>query len=92
LLLEALILDLRNHLTKVAQLHTSDVLRGDGFAPMPNALYKKYPSASQSLSWQFVFPSKVLRPWRDTQYQARWHCSPSTLRKAFNRAARQARI
>ena len=87
---EALIPDLRNHLTKVAQLHKSDVLQGNGFAPMPNALYRKYPSASQSLGWQFVFPSKVLRPWRDTNHQARWHCSPSTLRKAFNRAARQA--
>ena len=92
LLPQALTPDIRNHLTKVAQLHKADVLRGDGFAPMPNALYKKYPSASQSLGWQFVFPSKVLRPWRDTPHQARWHCSPSTLRKAFNRAARQAKV
>jgi integron integrase len=92
LMQETLIPNLRDHLTKVAQLHTSDVLQGKGFAPMSNALYKKYPSASQSLGWQFVFPSKVLRPWRDTNYQARWHCSPSTLRKAFNRATRQAKV
>ena len=92
LLPEALISDLRSHLTKVAQLHKCDILQGDGFAPMPNALYQKYPSASRSLGWQFVFPSKVLRPWRNTKHQARWHCSPSTLRKAFNRAARQANI
>lgn len=92
LLPEALVPDLRNHLTKVAQLHKSDLLLGNGFVPMPNALYKKYPSASQSLGWQFVFPSKVLRPWRNTGHQARWHCSPSTLRKAFNKATRQAQI
>lgn len=89
---EALIPELRNHLTKVAQLHKSDVLQGNGYVPMPNALYKKYPSASQSLSWQFIFPSSLVRPWRDTGKMARWHASPSTLRRAFKRAAEQARI
>ena len=41
---------LRGHLLKIAQLHKTDSLRGNGYAPMPNTLYKKYPSASQSLS------------------------------------------
>lgn len=66
LLPEALIPALRNHLTRVAQLHKSDILRGNGFAPMPNALYRKYPSASRSLAWQFIFPSTVVRPWLNT--------------------------
>jgi integron integrase len=92
LLPAALISTLRNHLTKVAQLHTADVLQGNGYAPMPNALYRKYPSASQSLSWQFVFPSSKVRPWRETGKMARWHASPSTLRRAFKRAATQAKI
>jgi integrase len=92
LLPDALISDLRNHLTKVAQLHKSDCLQGNGYAPMPNALYRKYPSASQSLGWQYVFPSKAIRPWLDTNYQARWHCSPSTLRKAVQQAKKQAQI
>ena len=35
LLPAALIPALRNHLTKVAQLHASDVLSGNGYAPMP---------------------------------------------------------
>lgn len=92
LLPDALIPALRNHLTKVAQLHTSDMLRGNGFAPMPNALYRKYPSASRSLAWQFVFPSTVVRPWQNTPQMARWHASPSTLRRAFKRAVQQAKI
>jgi integron integrase len=92
LLPAALIPALRNHLTKVAQLHASDVLRGNGYAPMPNALYRKYPSASRSLAWQFVFPSTVVRPWLNTQQMARWHASPSTLRRAFKRAVQQAKI
>ena len=59
---ETLIPNLRDNPTKVAQLHTSDVPQSNGFSPVPNALYKKYPSAFQSLGWPFVFPSKVLRP------------------------------
>jgi integrase len=50
LLPHALIPDLRNHLLKVYELHKSDVLHGNGYAPMPNALYKKYPSASRLIS------------------------------------------
>ncbi|MGD8914676.1 MAG: integron integrase [Candidatus Thiodiazotropha sp.] len=92
LLPEALMPALRSHLTKVAQLHKSDVLRGNGYAPMPNALYRKYPSASRSLAWQFVFPSTVVRPWLNTHQMARWHASPSTLRRAFKRAVQQAKI
>lgn len=92
LLPKALMAELRTHLTKVAQLHKSDLLQGNGYVPMPNALYKKYPSASQSLSWQFVFPSSKIRPWRDTGKMVRWHASPSTLRRAFKRAVGQSKI
>ena len=75
---QSIIPQLRSHLTRVAQLHTSDLLQGNGFAPMPNALYRKYPFASQSLSWQFVFPSSVVRPWQETGKMARWHASLET--------------
>ena len=88
----ALIPELRKHLVKVAQLHNTDLLQGNGFAPMPNALYQKYPSASRSFGWQYVFPSTVLRPWRDANHSVRWHVSPSTLRKAFQLAAKRAKI
>jgi len=46
----ALISELCIHMTTVAQLHKSDCLKGNGYAPMPNALYVKYPSISQSLA------------------------------------------
>ena len=92
LLPESVIPTLRNHLTRVAKLHKSDVLMGNGFAPMPNALYRKYPSASQSLGWQFVFPSSAIRPWHDSQKNVRWHASPSTLRRAFKTAVQDAGI
>jgi len=92
LLPESLIPTLRNHLLKIAQLHKTDVLSGNGYVPMPNALYRKYPSASQSLTWQYVFPSSVLRTWHETGKMVRWHASPSTLRRAFKRATNQANI
>lgn len=89
---DSLIPALRNHLLKIAQLHKTDVLSGNGYTPMPNALYRKYPSASQSLTWQYVFPSSVLRTWHETGKMVRWHASPSTLRRAFKRAINQANI
>ena len=52
LLPHALVTDLRNHLLKVYELHKSYVLHGNGYTPMPNALYKKYPSASKSFGWK----------------------------------------
>jgi len=89
---DSLISELRSHLLKLAQLHKDDLLMGDGYVPMPNALYKKYPSASKSFAWQFMFPSSLKRPWLDTGGNARWHASESTLRKAFRRAVNLAEI
>ncbi len=71
LLLEASISTLRNHLTRVPQLHKSYILLGNSFAPMPNARYRKYTSGSRSLTWQFVFPSTVVRPRLNSQQMAR---------------------
>ncbi|MET0064842.1 MAG: phage integrase N-terminal SAM-like domain-containing protein [Candidatus Thiodiazotropha sp.] len=42
--------------------------------------------------WQLVFPSTAVRPWLNTQQMARWHASPSTIRRAFKRAVQQAKI
>jgi integrase len=63
---EQLIPALRQHLIKVDSLHKDDVLRGAGVAPRPDGLNRKYPNASKSLAWQYVFPSAVLRPWGET--------------------------
>jgi len=44
------------------------------------------------LGWQYVFPSSVLRPWQDQPHLVRWHCSPSTLRKADRQAVVASQI
>lgn len=92
LLPKQLMAPLQKHLIKVAQLHQSDLNRGAGFAAMPGALYKKYPTASRSLAWQYVFPSSVLRLWGNGSMKVRWHMSDSTIQKAFKVALRQANI
>ncbi len=83
---------LRAQITRVAQKHVQDKLKGGGYAPMPNALYRKYPSASQSLGWQFLFPSQVLRPWHEPHKLARWHTSTKTIQRAFRNALRTSGI
>lgn len=83
---------LKAHLVRVAEQHKHDLGHGAGLAPMPSALARKYPAASTSLAWQFVFPSAVLRPWEDTGRLARWHVSDSTVQRAFRDALKQAGV
>lgn len=83
---------LQAHLIQVAKLHADDRNRGGGLAPLPNALERKYPKASESLSWQFVFPSSLCRPWGQDGRMARWHVSPATIQRAFRQAVVRAGI
>jgi len=84
--------DLQSHLMRVAQLHADDRTRGAGLAPMPGALDRKYRNASESLAWQFVFPSTVCRAWGQSGRLVRWHVSPSTIQRAFRQAVTRAGI
>ena len=83
---------LRRQLLAVARLHKQDLARGSGFAPLPNALERKYPSASQSLAWQFLFPSRVVRTCPQTGRRLRWHASESGVQTAFKEAVHEAGI
>lgn len=83
---------LQAHLLRVVALHQDDLMKGGGFAPMPDALERKFPSASRSRAWQFVFPSAVTRRWNDGVRLVRWHVSDSTVQRAFRDAVRHADI
>ena len=83
---------LRAHLLRVFEQHKTDCLQGAGFAPMPGALYKKYPKAAQSIGWQYVFPSSTVRRWPPTGQTVRWHASASTPQRAFRDALRRTSI
>lgn len=83
---------LQRQLLRVASLHRQGVAHGAGFAPLPNALQRKYPSASQSLAWQFLFPSRVMRCCPQTGRWLRWHASESGIQTSFKAALHQAGI
>ncbi len=87
-----LIVPLQKHVLKVAQLHAADLARGGGYAEMPGALFRKYPSASRSLGWQFLFPSTLLRRWGQGQQLVRWHMADTTIQRAFKQGLIQAGI
>jgi integron integrase len=48
---------LRDHLAVVRSLHERDLRSGGGRVDIPNALARKYPSASTEWRWQYVFPA-----------------------------------
>lgn len=83
---------MQRHLLRVAALHRDDLASGGGLAPMPDALVRKYPSASASFPWQYAFPSAVLRQWGDGKRRVRWHTSDSTIQRAFKQAVVRAGI
>lgn len=66
LLPECLIKPLQQHITNVMIQHKNDCLKGAGFAPLPGALYRKYPKIGQTVGWQYVFPSAATRTWPPT--------------------------
>lgn len=84
--------NLQKHLEKVKKLHQDDLLNDFGAAPLPNALDKKYPSASKEWKWQYVFPSTKISENNRTGDICRHHASPSTLQRAIRVAAKKAGI
>ena len=56
---------LQIHLQDVRRLHRQDLSAGWGQVPLPNALGRKYTSASREWVWQWVFP-QVTR-WRNRE-------------------------
>lgn len=83
---------LERHLANVQTLHERDLEAGFGRAPLPDALARKYQNADREWGWQFVFPSAVRSPHRDTGVEHRFHISPGTVQAAVHKAVRRARI
>lgn len=84
---------LRQQIKRVALLLEED-LQSPGYAGawMPGALARKYPSASRTLGWQYLFPSTQLSVEPGTRFIRRHHVDESALNKHIKRAARQAGI
>jgi integron integrase len=89
---ENLMLPLRDQLSRAKVRHDRDLEAGFGSVWMPDALAIKYPSASRSWGWQWVFPSTT----RSTDPRSgeihRHHLHEATVQKAVATAARRAGI
>jgi integron integrase len=83
---------LRIHLRRVAAGHAERVAQGGGYAPLPDALARKYPDTGRSWPWQFVFPSDDERWSVEARRWERWHASPTTLQREFRLATRRAGV
>ena len=59
---------------------------------LPNALAKKFPSASNQLNWHYLFPSYQLSVEPQSNKLRRHHLDESTLRKFVKKAAFNANI
>lgn len=67
------------HLQLRQAQHRWDIEHGI-FAPIPNGLDKKFPSAGKEFGWQYVFASSVARSGQ------RWHGTETMLQKAIHAA------
>lgn len=59
---------------------------------MPDALGHKYPGASRTFAWQYLFASRVVRRCPQSGRGMRRHVSPSTVQGPFKVALEEARI
>jgi integron integrase len=73
-------------------LHQSDLARGLGRVPLPDALQRKYPAAEFSLAWQYLFPSRKCSLNRISGKLCRHHMSDTSIQRAFQHAMKKAQI
>lgn len=84
--------ELEQHLEKVKSIHKSDLSEGFGEVPLPDALALKYPHASKTWGWQWVFPQAVRWVDSSTRKQGRYYMDPSLMQRAFHQALINAGI
>jgi integron integrase len=82
--------ELEQQLEHAQNLHQKDLANGLGEALIPDALSRKYPTASREWGWQFAFPSNRLSVDPGTKKVRRHHIHENSLQKAVKKAAKEA--
>ncbi|MBW2354579.1 MAG: integron integrase [Deltaproteobacteria bacterium] len=83
---------LKSQVQTVKKLHDQDILDGYGGVYVPGALSRKYPAASKSFGWQYLFPSKRGSVVPRSGKTRRHHVLESGLQKAVRAAVDKAGI
>ena len=83
---------MRKHLDRLRALWEVDQKQEVAGVSLPEALARKYPSASKSLEWQWLFPTKGLLRDPKTGLMRRHHVNETTWQKAVKGAAQRAGI
>ncbi|MDP9348448.1 MAG: integron integrase [Gemmatimonadota bacterium] len=82
----------QRHLERVRLLHEEDLEAGYGAVYLPDALARKYPGASTSWIWQYLFPA----PRRSTEPRSgvirRHHLSETAMQRAVKEAIGRAGV
>ena len=84
--------ELRAHLARVRELHSTDLQNGLGEVDIPAAPASTFPAAGKDWRWQYVFPSGRVSADPHGGVLRRHHLHETSLQKAVNRAAREAGI
>ena len=80
---------LTEHLRRVRRLFERDRVLGLDPVELPDALARKYPSASREWAWQWVFPATRVYVGRDKR-RRRHHLHETVLQRAVKDAVRAA--
>lgn len=83
---------LEAQIEKALALHRLDLADGYGEVYMPHALERKYPSASCSPGWQYLFPSTRIAPDPRSGIFRRHHIHHTALRKHIKAAVAKTDI
>lgn len=83
---------LRAQIEQVLALHRLDLADGNGEVYMPHALERKYPSASRSPGWQYLFPSSRVGPDPRSGIIRRHHVHHTALRRHIKAAVARTGI
>ena len=84
--------ELRSHLAQVREWHEADLAAGNGEAPLPDALARKYPNAGREWCWQYVFPAEKMAVDPADGKVRRYHLHEKLLQATVRRAVRKAGI